>query len=106
MDELVDSLPSDHACHVRTVRRDLEALEARFPIITERRRGKTIWRLMDGFDRTIRLAFSQTELMALVFSKDLLRPLDGTELKSSLDSAFNKMVAMLPCRVTCSRARV
>ena len=96
LDELVDSLPSDHPCHARTVRRDLEALEARFPLITERRRGKTIWRFMDGFDRTIRLAFSQTELMALVFSKDLLRPLDGTELKSSLDSAFNKMVAVLP----------
>ena len=96
LDELVDSLPSDHPCHARTVRRDLGALEARFPLITERRRGKTIWRLMDGFDRTIRLAFSQTELMALVFSKDLLRPLDGTELKSSLDSAFNKMVAVLP----------
>ncbi len=71
LDELVDSLPSDHPCHARTVRRDLEALEALFPLITERRRGKTIWRLMDGFDRTIRLAFYQTELMALVFSKDL-----------------------------------
>ena len=29
LDELVDSLPSDHPCHARTVRRDLEALEAR-----------------------------------------------------------------------------
>jgi predicted DNA-binding transcriptional regulator YafY len=34
--------------------------------------------------------------MALVFSRDLLKPLDGTELKSSLDSAFNKMTAALP----------
>jgi predicted DNA-binding transcriptional regulator YafY len=34
--------------------------------------------------------------MALVFSKDLLKPLDGTELKASLDSALQKMTAALP----------
>ena len=95
LDELVESLPPDSPRNPRTIRRDLEALEARFPLLTERRRGKTIWRLMDGYDRSLRLTFSQTELMALVFSKDLLRPLDGTELKSSLDSAFNKMAAAL-----------
>ena len=96
LEQLAGSLSPDVASHPRTIRRDLEALEARFPIVTERRHGKTLWRLMDGFDRSLRLAFSQTELMALVFSKDLLRPLDGTELKSSLDSAFNKMIAALP----------
>lgn len=96
LDQLVESLPADSARHPRTVRRDLEALEARFPLVTERREGKTVWRLMDGYNRSLTLAFSQTELMALVFSRDLLKPLDGTELKSSLDSAFNKMVAALP----------
>jgi predicted DNA-binding transcriptional regulator YafY len=96
LEQLADSLPPDTPRHQRTIRRDLEALEARFPLVTERRQGKTVWHLMDGYDRSLRLAFSQTELMALVFSKDLLRPLDGTELKSALDSAFNKMVAALP----------
>jgi len=96
LDELVDCLPLESPRNPRTIRRDLEALEARFPLLTERRRGKTVWRLLDGYDRSLRLTFSQTELMALVFSKDLLRPLDGTELKSSLDSAFNKMAAALP----------
>jgi predicted DNA-binding transcriptional regulator YafY len=70
----------------------------RFPLLTERRAGKTIWRLMDGYAHSLRLTFSQTELMALVFSKDLLRPLDGTELKASLHSAFNKRAAALPVR--------
>jgi predicted DNA-binding transcriptional regulator YafY len=96
LDELVSGLPLDSVPHPRTIRRDLEALEARFPIVTERRSGKTVWRLMDGYRRSLQLTFSQTELMALVFSKDLLKPLDGTELKASLDSALQKMTAVLP----------
>ncbi len=78
------------------MRRDLQALEALFPLVTERRDGKTVWRLLDGYKRALQLTFSQTELMALVFSKDLLRPLDGTELKASPDSALQKMNAALP----------
>jgi len=70
LDELVDCLPLESPRNPRTIRRDLEALEARFPLLTERRRGKTVWRLLDGYDRSLRLTFSQTELMALVFSKD------------------------------------
>ncbi len=96
IDELAKSLPPEYSRNSRMIRRDLEALETRFPLLTERRAGKTVWRLMDGYAHSLRLTFSQTELMALVFSKDLLRPLDGTELKSSLDSAFNKMAAALP----------
>ena len=96
LEELVNSLPSDDPRHPRTVRRDLEALESRFPVVAEKRHGKTVWRLMDGFDRSLKLAFSHTELMALVFSKDLLKPLDGTALKASLDSALTKMASALP----------
>lgn len=96
LEELVASLPPDSPRHARTVRRDLEGLEACFPLVTERRDGKTVWRLMDGYKRALQLTFSQTELMALVFSKDLLKPLDGTALKASLDSALDKMSAALP----------
>jgi predicted DNA-binding transcriptional regulator YafY len=80
----------------RTIRRDLEALEVHFPLLTERVAGQTRWRLMDGYHRTPPLVFSAAELMALVFSRDLLRPLDGTHIKASLDSAFNKAAAVLP----------
>jgi predicted DNA-binding transcriptional regulator YafY len=96
LEQLARCLPEDSACHPRTIRRDLEALAVRFPLYTERRDGKTVWRLIDGYDRGLKLAFSHTELMALVFSRDLLRPLDGTELKASLDSAYNKMTTALP----------
>lgn len=96
IDELARALPEDYACHPRTVRRDLEALEVIFPLITERAEGKTRWRLMDGFMAVPELAFSPTELMALVLSRDLLKPLDGTHIKGSLDSAFSKVLAAMP----------
>ncbi len=97
LQELAASLPEDYSRHPRTIRRDLEALEAaHIPLVTERRNGQTRWRLMDGYRRTLPLALSPTELMALVFSRDLLKPLDGTEIKASLDSALNKATAALP----------
>jgi predicted DNA-binding transcriptional regulator YafY len=61
------------------VRRDLEALEAvGFPLIAERRNGQTRWRLMEGFHDIPALGFSATELMALLLSRNLLKPLEGT----------------------------
>ncbi|MGE0826498.1 MAG: helix-turn-helix transcriptional regulator [Candidatus Binatia bacterium] len=96
LQELAAALPEDYSRHPRTIRRDLEALEVRFPLTTERRNGQTRWRLMDGARQVPPLALSPTELMALVFSRDLLKPLDGTEIKSSLDSALNKASAALP----------
>ena len=97
LQELGASLPDDYSRHPRTIRRDLEALEAaHFPLVAERRNGQTRWRLMDGYHQTLPLALSPTELMALVFSRDLLKPLDGTAIKTSLDSALDKATASLP----------
>ena len=97
LQELAASLPEDLSRHPRTIRRDLEALEAaHIPLITERSNGRTRWRLMDGYRQVLPLTLSPTELMALVFSRDLLKPLEGTEIKASLDSALNKAAAKLP----------
>jgi predicted DNA-binding transcriptional regulator YafY len=97
LSELVHSVPDDHPKNVRTVRRDLEALEAvGFPIITERRIGQTRWRLIEGFRNIPALGFSATELMALTFSRKLLRPLEGTDIQSALNSALNKVASALP----------
>ena len=71
LQELAECLPQDMTRHPRTVRRDLEALEAHFPLIVERSGSATRWRLMDGYRHVPKLAFSATELMALVFSRDL-----------------------------------
>jgi predicted DNA-binding transcriptional regulator YafY len=95
--ELVESVPHDYPKNSRTVRRDLEALEgAGFPLVSERHNGQTRWRLMEGFRDIPALGFSATELMSLLLSRNLLKPLEGTEIQSSLSSALSKASAALP----------
>ena len=93
---LAQSLPEDYARHPRTIRRDLAALEARFPLYTDTVDGRVRWKLVDGFSRVPALQFSSTELMALVFTSGLARPLEGTPIKESLDSALLKVKNALP----------
>jgi len=95
--ELVDNIPDDYPKNSRTVRRDLEALEAvGFPLVSEKHNSQTHWRLMEGFRDIPALGFSATELMALLVSRNLLKPLDGTEIAESLNSALSKASAALP----------
>jgi predicted DNA-binding transcriptional regulator YafY len=95
--ELVESVGDDYQRNPRTIRRDLEALGiAGFPLIDEKMNGQTRWKLADGFRDIPALGFSATELMALIFSRNLLRPLEGTELQASLASALNKATTALP----------
>lgn len=95
--DLVVNVPADYPKNSRTVRRDLEALEAvGFPLIVERRNGQARWRLIEGFRDIPALGFSATELMALLLSRNLLKPLEGTEIAASLDSALSKASAALP----------
>ncbi len=97
LQQLVESVPEDFPKNARTVRRDLEALEAvGFPLTTERSNGQTRWRLMEGFRNVPALGFSATELMAMLLSRNLLKPLEGTEIQASLDSALNKAALALP----------
>ena len=97
LQELVDFLPDDYPKNPRTIRRDLEALESvGFPLVTEQSNSHTRWKLMEGFRDIPALGFSATELMALLFSRNLLKPLEGTEIQSSLNSALNKAAAALP----------
>ena len=97
LDELLATLPLDLARHPRTIRRDLEALEAaHFPLLTERIEGSVRWRLLDGFRNAPALSLSPTELMALTFTRHLLLPLEGTEIKAALDSALQKAMARIP----------
>jgi predicted DNA-binding transcriptional regulator YafY len=97
LQQLADGLPGDSPKHSRTLRRDLAALEsAGFPLLTERANGQTRWRLLDGFRRLPALGFAPSELMALIFSRDLLRPLQGTHIHAALDSALSKASAALP----------
>ena len=97
LQQLANAVPEEFTRHPRTIRRDLEALEAAgFPLLTERVDGKVAWKLIEGFRRIPALTFSPTELMALTFSRGLLRPLEGTQLQAALDSALSKAAAALP----------
>jgi len=97
LDELRAALPTDSPRHACTIRRDLEALEqVGFPIVNERVDGRVRWRLMDGFRHVPAMGFSPTELMALVISRALLKPLEGTHIQAALDSALKTLAAALP----------
>jgi predicted DNA-binding transcriptional regulator YafY len=95
--ELTSALPKDYARHERTVRRDLEALEAAgFPLITETINGQTRWRFIDGYRNTLALGFSPSEIIALRLTRQLLAPLEGTDIQESLQSALAKAEAGIP----------
>ncbi len=84
-------------CHSRTVYRDLEALQmAGFPLYTEKIDGKTVWSILDDGKRQMPIPLSLPELMALYFSRNMLKPLEGTAIHDSLNSLFDKVKATLP----------
>src|SRR5688572_25841046 len=77
-DELVTALGLG-SLHTRSVRRDLEALQAAGIDVDmhETQRG-TIWKYGPKAKTAARITASATELIALSLSRDLLYPLAGT----------------------------
>lgn len=99
--QLVKAIPEDLQCHARTVRRDLEALEAsHFPLLSDRVDGEVRWRLLEGFRNIPGLRLSPPELMALAFSRQLLIPLQGTLIETALNTALSKITAAIPAGAT------
>jgi len=90
-----DSLAAELDCNRRTVYRDLDALMfAGFPITSERRDGRVFYRVIDGW-KLGDAPFTPDELLALGFSEDLLRSLEGTVFHDSIQSALGKIRASL-----------
>lgn len=93
----VAELADEIDCMPRTVYRDLEALQvAGFPIYNNRSEGKSLWGLLEEVKQQIPIPFSLTELMALYFSRDMLKPLKDTVFYDSLETLFKKIKATLP----------
>jgi predicted DNA-binding transcriptional regulator YafY len=93
----VAELADEIDCHQRTVYRDLDALQAAgFPLYTERSDGKSLWSILDSLKHHIPIPFSFPELMALYFSRDLLKALQNTVFSDSLESLSRKIKSTIP----------
>ena len=93
----VSDLAQDMGCHPRTVYRDLEALQAAgFPFYNEQIGKTSRWSLMDSAKRQIPIPLDLTELMALYFSRDMMKVLKNTIFYDSLETLFQKIKSTLP----------
>ncbi|MEM9174084.1 MAG: YafY family protein [Myxococcota bacterium] len=91
----LDELAEDLGCVRRTVYRDLDALMyAGFPVTSEKRDGKAYYRFLDTFQMG-QVPFTPDELLALAFSEDLLKTLEGTVFHDSIHAALGKVRAGL-----------
>jgi len=92
----VKELAERFECSPRTVYRDLEALQlAGFPVYNDRVEGANRWLLMDTAKHRVPIPFSYAELMALYFSRDLLKVFRNTVFYDAMDSLFEKITATL-----------
>ena len=95
-DDLVEELGLT-SLHTRSVRRDIEALQAAgFDIsVHEHQRGK-IWKLGSSHRGMHKITASATELMALSIGRDLLFPLVGTPFWQGIETFWHKIQETLP----------
>ncbi len=93
----VSDLSRGLACHSRTIYRDLEALQvAGFPLYNELVEGKHLWSLLDTVKHQPPLPLNLLELMALYFSRDMLKALKNNPFSTALESLFQKIIATIP----------
>ncbi len=91
----LDELAHELECVRRTVYRDLNALMyAGFPVTSEMRDGRVYYRFHPNF-KLGDVPFTPDEILALAFSEDLLRTLEGTVFHDSICSALAKIRAGL-----------
>lgn len=93
----IDDLADRTGVSTRTIRRDLEALQAAgFPLFDEQHDGKRYWTLEQrAFRRLDDTGFTLAELSALYFSRTLVECLAATPFQGDVRSAFDKLSAAL-----------
>jgi predicted DNA-binding transcriptional regulator YafY len=94
----VDDAARDLECTIRTIWRDLDALQkAGFPLYTERAAdgNRGIWRVTEDFKRALPLKLTLAELASLLMSRHLLSPLGLSVLGPEVASAFDKIQNVL-----------
>jgi predicted DNA-binding transcriptional regulator YafY len=93
----IDDMASRTRVTTRTIRRDLEALQAAgFPLYDEVHEGKRYWTLEQrAFRRLDNTSFTLAELSALYFSRTLVECLAATPFQQDVRNAFDKLAAAL-----------
>lgn len=102
----LDELAEELDCVRRTVYRDLDALMyAGFPVTSEKRDGRVFYRFLESY-RPGDVPFTPDELLALAFSEDQLRVLEGTVFHDSITQAMAKIRAGLGPELTAYLGRL
>lgn len=98
-DDVVDELGLN-SVSTRTLRRDLEALQAAGIDVDahDTQRGK-VWKLGPRAKSTTKISFSATELIALSLGRQLMHPLAGTPFWMGIESFWNKIKEEIPSSV-------
>jgi predicted DNA-binding transcriptional regulator YafY len=93
----IDDLAERTGVSTRTIRRDLEALQAAgFPLFDEVHEGKKYWTLEHrAFRRLDDTGFTLAELTAIYFSRSLVECLAATPFQRDVRSAFDKLAGAL-----------
>lgn len=95
----VDEIAERLECNKRTVQRDLSVLQDIFPISYEQRGpGKRFWKLAHNTVHSDKLELTMTEMLSLFLSQQLLLPLSGTQFGDGLQTAIQKIRALLPTK--------
>jgi predicted DNA-binding transcriptional regulator YafY len=95
-DDLVDQLGLSNL-HIKSVKRDLEALEAAgFSIEGQHLQRGKVWRLGPQSRNAVQVQPSATELIALSIGRDLLYPLAGTPFWQGIETFWNKLKDEMP----------
>ena len=98
-DDLVDELGLS-SLHTRSVRRDLEALQAAGIDVDVHETGRgRVWKLGPNFRGAQRITASVTELLALSLGRELLYPLAGTPFWIGIESFWSKIKESMPTAV-------
>lgn len=103
LDDLRDSLVEElglSSLHERSVRRDIEALQAAgFDIGSEETQNGRVWKLRRSDKGLHKLNVSASELIALSMGRDLMVPLLGTQFWQGIEGFWNKVREQLPAGV-------
>ena len=94
----IAKLASMRRVHVRTIRRDLDALaRSGFPLFDEKVNGTSMWKLRaKPFRGLEQLGLSVMELCALYCGRSVLSSAGAVPLADEMDHAFTKLESALP----------